>query len=134
MGIVGGVIGLLLTPVYLLLLLAMLVIEALAQTSALTLIMVVFIIAAPMAILGIVGGILSRNRPQLGGLMMLTAGALPLLLGTGGFAFLAGQVGKLPSLAGGLLPFLVLYSWCFLLILAGLISLQSRTRVRPASP
>ncbi len=133
LGIIGGILGLLMTPIYLLLALTMLLVEALAQTTALTLIMIVFIIGPIFAILGLVGGILSRKKPQLGGLMMLVAGVFPIILGVSAFAFFSAAVEKLPSLAGGLIPFLALYFWCFILILAGAISLRGKRIIAPVA-
>ncbi len=131
LGVIGAILGLLMAPIYLLLVLAMLLISILAQTTALRLLMLIFIVAPVFAILGLVGGILSRNKPRLGGLIMLVAGALPIILGVSGFAFIAGAIDQLPSVARGLIPFFALYFWCFILILAGVISLRSKRTISP---
>lgn len=129
LGLIGGILGLLMTPLYLLLALAILVVAALAQAPQVGLLLLVLMIVAPVAaLLGIIGAILSRKRLSLGGVVMLTSGALPLVLGAVSLAVIARTAANLPS---GLIPLYTLFFWNFILIAAGTLSILKSRSPRP---
>ncbi len=122
-GVIGGVIGLLMTPLNLI----VGVVAVVFSLGSFPQLLLLTGIGALMAVLGIVGAVVSRSHPQTGGLLMLISGIVPLLLG--GIMMISA------GLAGAIVPLYALYFWAFILVLAGLISvLQSGARKPPRPP
>ena len=121
-GIIGGIIGLLMTPLNLILgiVIAALTLGTFAQLLILT------GIGAIMAVTGMVGAVVSGGHPRTGGLMMLLSGLVPLLVGTAMMASV--------NALGALVPLYALYFWTFILILSGLIAIFRGSKKPPQSP
>ena len=115
LGLIGGILGLLMTPLIFILTVVVLIFGGALGGSFLVL-MFVGILAS---ILGIVGAVVSRHRTVSGGLTMLIAGVVPL--------FLALRVLSILGLGTMVLLVLFLYFWAILLSIGGLVSL-----VRPS--
>ena len=111
LGLIGGILGLLMTPLIFILTVIVLIFGGTRGGSFLIL-MFVGILAS---IAGIVGAVVSRHRPVSGGLTMLIAGVVPLFLALQALSFL--------SRGTEVLLILFLYFWTILLSIGGVVRL-----------
>ncbi len=111
LGLIGGILGLLMTPLNFILSLVALIFGGAHAAGFL----VLTLVGIPASIAGIVGAVVSRHRFLSGGLTMLIAGVLPL--------FLALKVLSFLNLAAVLLLIVFLYFWAILLSIGGLVCL-----------
>ena len=119
-GLIGGIIGLLMTPLNFIL---GIVIAALTLGTQL---LILTGIGAIMSVTGMAGAVVSGGHPRTGGLMMLLSGLVPLAVGTAMMASV--------NALGALAPLYTLYFWTFILILSGLIAVLRGSRRPPQSP
>ena len=119
-GLIGGIIGLLMTPLNFIL---GIVIAALTLGTQL---LILTGIGAIMSVTGMAGAVVSGGHPRTGGLMMLLSGLVPLAVGTAMMASV--------NALGALAPLYTLYFWTFILILSGLIAVLRDSRKPPQSP
>lgn len=111
MGLIGGIIGLLMTPVNFILgvLIAVVTLGTIGQ---------LFILAGVgtiMSVTGMAGAVISGGHPRTGGVIMMASGLVPLVAGTA----LMISINSL-GVIGILYAF---YFWTFILILSGLVAL-----------
>ncbi len=111
LGLMGGILGLLMSPLIFIVSVVALIFGGARGSSFLAL----TIIGCLAAIVGIVGAVVSRHRRFSGGLTMFLSGAVPL--------FLALQVLSFLNLATMIVLILFLYFWAILLSIGGLFSL-----------
>ena len=111
LGLMGGILGLLMAPLNFILSAVALIF---AGTHAEGFLLLTFI-GIPASIAGIVGAVVSRHRLISGGLTMLVAGVVPLILALQILSFL--------SMWAVMLLVLFLYFWAILLSLGGLVCL-----------
>jgi len=119
-GLIGGIIGLLMTPLNFIL---GIVIAALTLGTQL---LILTGIGAIMSVTGMAGAVVSGGHPRTGGLMMLLSGLVPLAVGTAMMASV--------NALGALVPLYALYFWTFILILSGLIAVLRGSKRPPQSP
>jgi len=118
LGLLGGILGLLMTPLNFILSIVALIFGGSHASGFLLLTFV----GVPASIAGIAGSVVSRRRFLAGGLTMLLAGVVPL--------FLALQVLSFLNPVTVLLLIVFLYFWAILLYIAGLTCLL-RQQPRP---
>jgi len=111
MGLIGGILGLLMTPVNLILgvLIAVVTLGTIGQ---------LFILAGVgtiMSVTGMAGAVISGDHPRTGGVIMMASGLVPLLAGTA-LMISINSLGVISILYA-------FYFWTFILILSGLVAL-----------
>ncbi|HEY4657822.1 MAG TPA: hypothetical protein VIH34_05005 [Candidatus Bathyarchaeia archaeon] len=122
MGLIGGIIGLLMTPVNFILgvLIAVVTLGTIGQ---------LFILAGVgtiMSVTGMAGAVISGGRPRTGGVIMMASGLVPLLAGTA----LMISINSL-GVIGILYAF---YFWTFILVLSGIIAVLRGNKKQQPSP
>lgn len=122
MGLIGGIIGLLMTPVNFILgvLIAVVTLGTIGQLLILT------GVGTIMSVTGMAGAVVSGGRPRTGGVIMMASGLVPLLAGTA-LMISTNSLGVI----GILYAF---YFWTFILILSGLTAVLRGNRKQPPSP